>query len=178
MKVIGLAGWSGAGKTTLLSLVIPYLRQQGLRVSVIKHAHHDFDVDMPGKDSWVHRQSGAEEVLVSSANRWALMHELRGGPEPHLPDLLRKMSPVDLVIVEGFKSEPYRKIEVHRRVVGKALLFPNDPTIAGIATDTVVETALPVVQLDDIPAVAAMLWQYAVAVEDVLAASRSGVDVL
>jgi molybdopterin-guanine dinucleotide biosynthesis protein B len=177
MKVIGLAGWSGAGKTTLLSLVIPYLRQQGLRVSVIKHAHHEFDVDMPGKDSWVHRQSGAEEVLVSSAKRWALMHELRGNPEPHLPDLLRMMSPVDLVIVEGFKSEPYRKIEVHRRAVGKALLFPNDSAIAGIATDTVVETTLPVVQLDDIPAVAAMLWQYAVAVEDMLAASRGTVDV-
>src|ERR1700744_5223750 len=114
MKVIGIAGWSGAGKTTLLSRAIPYLRQQGLRVSVIKHAHHDFDVDVPGKDSWVHRQSGAEEVLVTSANRWALMHELRGDPEPHLTDLLRKMSPVDLVVVEGFKSEPIRKIEVHR----------------------------------------------------------------
>ena len=100
MKVIGLAGWSGAGKTTLLSRLIPYLREQGLRVSVIKHAHHDFDVDQPGKDSWIHRQSGAEEVLVSSANRWALMHELRGGPEPHLPDLLGKMSPVDLVGLE------------------------------------------------------------------------------
>jgi molybdopterin-guanine dinucleotide biosynthesis protein B len=176
MKVIGLAGWSGAGKTTLLSRAIPHFIQQGLRVSVIKHAHHNFDVDVPGKDSWVHRQSGAEEVLVSSANRWALMHELRGDPEPHLPDLLRKMSPVDLVIVEGFKSDPHRKIEVYRKANGKPPLFPGDPAIAGIATDTVVETTLPVVQLDDIPAVAAMLWQHATAVEDVLAASRNAVD--
>ena len=96
MKVIGVAGWSGAGKTTLISRVIPFLREQGLRVSVIKHAHHEFDVDVPGKDSWVHRQSGAEEVLVTSANRWALMHELRGAAEPSLPELLKKMSPVDL----------------------------------------------------------------------------------
>jgi molybdopterin-guanine dinucleotide biosynthesis protein B len=170
MKVIGLAGWSGAGKTTLLSRVIPYLRAQGVRVSVIKHAHHEFDVDVPGKDSWVHRQSGAEEVLVSSANRWALMHELRGAAEPELPQLLRKMSPVDLVIVEGFKSEPYRKIEVFRKANGKAPLFPGDPAIAGIVTDAVVETRLPVVHLDDTPAVAAMMREYADSLEDVLAA--------
>jgi molybdopterin-guanine dinucleotide biosynthesis protein B len=170
MKVIGLAGWSGAGKTTLLSRVIPYLRAQGVRVSVIKHAHHEFDVDVPGKDSWVHRQSGAEEVLVSSANRWALMHELRGAAEPELPQLLRKMSPVDLVIVEGFKSEPYRKIEVFRKANGKAPLFPGDPAIAGIVTDSVVETRLPVVHLDDTPAVAAMMREYADSLEDVLAA--------
>src|ERR1700722_33440 len=114
MKVIGLAGWSGAGKTTLLTRLIPYLRKEGLRISVVKHAHHSFDVDVPGKDSWVHRQSGAEEVLVSSAARWALMHELRGAREPRLPELLTKMSPVDLVVVEGFKSDSHRKIEVHR----------------------------------------------------------------
>src|ERR1700761_1649064 len=113
MKVIGLAGWSGAGKTTLLSRVIPYLLKQGLRVSVIKHAHHEFDVDVPGKDSWVHRQSGATEVLVSSARRWALMHELRGAGEPRLPELLVKLAPVDLVILAGFKRDPLRKIEVH-----------------------------------------------------------------
>jgi molybdopterin-guanine dinucleotide biosynthesis adapter protein len=171
MKVIGVAGWSGAGKTTLISRVIPYLRDQGLRISVIKHAHHDFDVDVPGKDSWVHRQSGAEEVLVSSANRWALMHELRGAAEPSLPGLLRKISPVDLVVIEGFKSEPHRKIEVHRKANGKPPLFPGDPAIAGIATDAAVETALPVAHLDDIPAVAAMMRMYAIAVEDVFAAS-------
>jgi len=171
MKVIGIAGWSGAGKTTLISRVIPYLRDQGLRISVIKHAHHDFDVDVPGKDSWVHRQSGAEEVLVSSANRWALMHELRGAAEPSLPGLLRKISPVDLVVIEGFKSEPHRKIEVYRKANGKPPLFPGDPAIAGIATDAAVETVLPVAHLDDIPAVAAMMQTYAIAVEDVFAAS-------
>jgi molybdopterin-guanine dinucleotide biosynthesis adapter protein len=173
MKVIGLAGWSGAGKTTLLARVIPHFRAQGLRVSVVKHAHHSFDVDVPGKDSWVHRQSGAEEVLVSSVNRWALMHELRGGPEPRLPELLKKMSPVDLVVVEGFKSEPHRKIEVYRKANGKAPLFPDDPAIAGIATDATVETTLPVAHLDDIPAVAAMMRKYAISVEDVLAGSVS-----
>jgi molybdopterin-guanine dinucleotide biosynthesis protein B len=172
MKVIGIAGWSGAGKTTLISRVLPHLRQQGLRVSVIKHAHHDFDVDVPGKDSWVHRQSGAEEVLVSSANRWALMHELRGAPEPKLAELLGKMSAVDLVVIEGFKSEPHRKIEVHRKANGKPPLFPGDPAIAGIATDVAIETTLPVVHLDDVPAVAAMMRQFATPVEDVLAARK------
>src|ERR1700691_2275314 len=126
MRVIGLAGWSGAGKTTLLTRLIPHFLKQGLRVSVIKHAHHDFDIDVPGKDSWRHRQAGAEEVLVSSGNRWALMHELREAAAPRLPESLAKMSPVDLVVTEGFKSEPYRKIEVHRAANGKALLFPDD----------------------------------------------------
>jgi molybdopterin-guanine dinucleotide biosynthesis adapter protein len=171
MKVIGVAGWSGAGKTTLISRVIPYLRGQGLRISVIKHAHHDFDIDVPGKDSWVHRQSGAEEVLVSSANRWALMHELRGAAEPPLAELLRKMSPVDLVVIEGFKSDRHRKIEVYRKANGKPPLFSNDPAIAGIATDAAIETTLPVAHLDDIPAVAAMMRKCAIAVEDVFAAS-------
>jgi molybdopterin-guanine dinucleotide biosynthesis protein B len=173
MKVIGIAGWSGAGKTTLISRVIPYLRQQGLRVSVIKHAHHDFDVDIPGKDSWVHRQSGAEEVLVSSANRWALMHELRGAAEPELPELLKKMSPVDLVVIEGFKSKPYPRIEVYRKASGKPPLFPDDPAIAGVATDVAIKTTLDVAHLDDIPAVAAMMQKYALPIEDVLAASVS-----
>jgi molybdopterin-guanine dinucleotide biosynthesis protein B len=171
MKVIGLAGWSGAGKTTLLTRIIPHLLGKGLRVSVIKHAHHSFDVDVPGKDSWVHRQSGATEVLVSSGNRWALMHELRGAPEPRLPELLKKMSPVDLVIVEGFKSEPHRKIEVHRAANGKAMLFPDDPAIVGIATDAELKTTLPVAHLDDIPAIAAMMQKSALSIEDVLARS-------
>jgi molybdopterin-guanine dinucleotide biosynthesis protein B len=173
MKVIGLAGWSGAGKTTLLARIIPHFLKEGLRVSVIKHAHHSFDVDVPGKDSWVHRQSGAVEVLVSSGQRWALMHELRGASEPRLPELLVKMSPVDLVVVEGFKSEPHRKIEVHRTANGKAMLFPDDPAIVGIATDGAVETALPVVHLDDIPAIAAKMQRSAISVEDMLARSVS-----
>ena len=173
MKVIGLAGWSGAGKTTLLTRLIPHFMAQGLRVSVIKHAHHSFDVDVPGKDSWLHRQSGAAEVLVSSSQRWALMHELRGADEPKLPELLAKMLRVDLVIVEGFKSEPHRKIEVHRAANGKPLLFPDDSGIVGIASDIAVETTLPVAHLDDIEAVAAMMQRAAISVEDVLAKSVS-----
>lgn len=173
MKVIGLAGWSGAGKTTLLTRVIPHLLERGLRVSVIKHAHHAFDVDIPGKDSWRHREAGASEVLVSSANRWALMHELRGADEPRLPELLAKMSRVDLVVVEGFKREPLRKIEVHRAANGKPLLFPDDPGIVGIASDIAVETTLAVAHLDDIEAIAAMLQRSAISVEDVLAKSLS-----
>jgi len=169
MKVIGLAGWSGAGKTTLLTRVIPQLQKQGLRVSVIKHAHHAFDVDVPGKDSWKHREAGAAEVLVSSSQRWALMHELRGAAEPRLPELLAKLSRVDLVVVEGFKREPHRKIEVYRAANKKPLLFPDDPGIVGIATDTPVETTLPSAHLDDIEAVAAMMLKLAISLEDVLA---------
>src|SRR3978361_1323054 len=162
MKVIGLAGWSGAGKTSLLTRAIPLLLKQGLRVSVIKHAHHAFDVDVPGKDSWRHGRSGATEFLVSSANRWALMHELRGASEPRLPELLAKLSQVDLVVVEGFKTEPLHKIEVRRIANAKALLFRGDPGIVGIATDTSLETALPTVHLDDIPAIAAMMQRSAI----------------
>ena len=169
MKVIGLAGWSGAGKTTLLTRLIPHLRGQGLRVSVIKHAHHQFDVDVPGKDSWRHREAGAEEVLVSSGNRWALMHELRGAREPRLPELLKKLSRVDLVVVEGYKSEPHRKIEVYRAANGKPLLFPEDRGIVGVVSDVAVETDLPTAHLDDIGAVAAMMRRHAIPIEDVLA---------
>ena len=174
MKVIGLAGWSGAGKTTLLTRLIPHFIGRGLRVSVIKHAHHGFDVDVPGKDSWVHRQSGAAEVLVSSTRRWALMHELRGATEPKIPELLAKMAPVDLVIIEGFKREPLRKIEVHRAANGKPPLFPDDPEIVGIASDTKLETRLPTVHLDDIPAIAAMMQASALDIADVLASSVKG----
>ena len=174
MKVIGLAGWSGAGKTTLLSRVIPHLLKEGLRVSVIKHAHHAFDVDVPGKDSWIHREAGATEVLVSSSRRWALMHELRGADEPRLAELLAKMSSVDLVIIEGFKREPHRKIEVYRAANAKPLLFPDDPGIVGIATDTAIDTALPTAHLDDVAAVAAMMERAAIALEDVLAKSVAG----
>ena len=173
MKVIGLAGWSGAGKTTLLARIIPHFLNEGLRVSVIKHAHHSFDVDVPGKDSWVHRQSGAAEVLVSSGQRWALMHELRGAGEPRLPELLAKLAPVDLVVIEGFKREPHRKIEVYRAANAKPLLFPDDPGVVGIATDTAIETTLPTAHLDDIEAIAAMMLRSAIPVEDVLAKSLS-----
>ncbi|MBH5369078.1 molybdopterin-guanine dinucleotide biosynthesis protein B [Bradyrhizobium glycinis] len=173
MKVIGLAGWSGAGKTTLLTRLIPHFNAQGLRVSVIKHAHHQFDVDVPGKDSWRHREAGAAEVLVASSKRWALMHELRGAAEPRLPELLDKLSAVDLVVVEGFKREPHRKIEVHRAANGKPLLFPDDPGIAGIATDVAIDTRLPTVHLDDIAAVAALMLRAAMPLEEALARSAA-----
>ena len=172
MKVIGLAGFSGSGKTTLLTRLIPVFREQGLRVSVIKHAHHKFDVDVPGKDSWRHREAGAEEVLVSSANRWALIHELRGGrSEPRLAELLKKMSRVDLLVIEGYKSEPHRKIEVHRAATGKPFLFPDDPGIVGIASDVAVETPLPVVHLDDIAAIAALMRRSAISIDEVVSTS-------
>src|SRR5947209_596938 len=129
MRVIGLAGWSGAGKTTLLRRLIPALVADGLRVSTLKHAHHAFDIDQPGKDSWEHRQAGATEVLISSAQRWALMHELRGAPEPELSDLLGRLSPVDLVLIEGFKRGSQPKIEVHRVGNGKPYLHLDDPTV-------------------------------------------------
>lgn len=166
MRVIGFAGWSGAGKTTLLTRLIPHLVAKGLRVSTLKHAHHGFDVDVPGKDSWRHREAGAAEVLVSSGKRWALMHELREADEPELPELLARMSPVDLVIVEGFKRELHPKIEVYRAANGKPPLFPDDSHIVGLATDTAFETRLPMAQLDDIPAIAIMALNHAVRIED------------
>ncbi len=157
MRIIGLAGWSGAGKTTLLTRLIPHLIGRGVTVSTIKHAHHAFDVDTPGKDSWVHRQAGATEVLVASGARFALMHELRGAPEPELPDLLWRMQPVDLLIVEGFKRFGHPKIEVHRAANGRPHLFPDDPAIAALATDMPPpDCPLPVAHLDDIDTIAAL----------------------
>jgi molybdopterin-guanine dinucleotide biosynthesis adapter protein len=166
MKVIGLAGWPAAGKTTLLTRLIPHFLDQGLRVSTVKHAHHGFDVEVPGKDSWPHRQSGATEVLVSSS--LALVHELRGANELRLPDLLAKMSPVDLVVVEGFKSEPHRKIEVHRAANCKPLVSPADSAIVGIASDVDLTTILTVAHVDDTPAIASMILSSAISIEDVL----------
>jgi molybdopterin-guanine dinucleotide biosynthesis protein B len=135
MRVIGLAGWSGAGKTTLIASLIPELTRRGFSVSTIKHAHHRFDVDYPGKDSYVHRTAGAREVLVASGERFALMHELRGAPEPDLLHLLKLLSPVDLVLVEGYKPVPLVKIEVHRAENERSFLYPTDPTIIAVATD-------------------------------------------
>src|SRR5947209_7039071 len=161
MRVIGFAGWSGAGKTTLLRRVIPALVEQGLRVSTLKHAHHAFDIDEPGKDSWEHRQAGATEVLIGSATRWALMHELRDAPEPELDELLARLSPVDLVLVEGFKRGSQPKIEVHRIANGKPALHPDDPTIVAVATDGPAPDALPSVHLDDAAGVAALVLAHA-----------------
>jgi len=154
MRVIGIAGFSGSGKTTLIEKMIPVLVRAGLRVSLIKHAHHEFDVDQPGKDSYRHRHAGCVEVLVSSSNRWALMHELRGGAEPTLNEQLKHLSPCDLVIVEGYKSEPIPKVEVHRREGKTPLLFPRDSHIVAIATDEPLETSLPQLPVDDAEAVA------------------------
>jgi molybdopterin-guanine dinucleotide biosynthesis protein B len=149
MKVIGIAGYSGSGKTTLIERVIPLLVAEGLRVSLIKHAHHEFDVDQPGKDSYRHRHAGCTEVLVSSASRWALMHELRGMPEPPLHEQLAQLAPCDVVIVEGYKGEPVAKIEVHRRAVPTPLLYPRDPHVVAIATDEPLETKVPQLDVDD-----------------------------
>lgn len=174
MKVIGLAGWSGAGKTTLLTLLIPHLAAEGLRVSTVKHAHHNFDVDVPGKDSWCHRQAGATEVLVSSGRRWALMHELRNEREPSLIELLGKMTPVDLVIVEGFRSGSHPKVEVHRAANGQPLMFPQDSAIVGFVSDIKAETTLPIAHIDDIQAVACLMKASAVKIEDIFAREAAG----
>ena len=155
MKLFGLAGWSGSGKTTLVMRLLPVLIGRGLTVSTVKHAHHSFDVDQPGKDSYEHRRAGACEVMVASANRWALMHEHRGGDEPPLDDLLARMTPVDLVIVEGFKAMVHPKLEIHRPSVGKTLLCTQDPHIVAIASDApLAGVHLPVLDLDDVPAIA------------------------
>ena len=167
MRLIGLAGWSGAGKTTLLARLIPELVGRGLRVSTLKHAHHEFDIDKPGKDSWTHRQAGATEVLVASARRWALMHELRGDAEPSLAELVGRLSPVDLVVVEGFKRGAHPRIEVHRAANAKPPLHPDDPHIVAIATDAAFPQArVPVVGLDDVAAIAAVALERAVLVHD------------
>lgn len=147
MKVLGIAGWSGSGKTTLLADLIPLLTSRGLRVSTIKHAHHEFDVDQPGKDSYRHRQAGATEVLISSAKRFALLHEHRGDPEPSLNELLARLAPVDLVLVEGFKKEAHPKIEVWRQSVGKPMLQADDPHVIAVASDGAI-AGLPVPVLD------------------------------
>jgi molybdopterin-guanine dinucleotide biosynthesis protein B len=168
MRIIGLAGWSGSGKTTLLTKVIPCLTRRGKRVSTLKHAHHNFDVDRPGKDSFEHRSAGATEVLVISGNRWALMHELRGAPEPPLPALLAKLSEVDLVLVEGFKRESFPKLEIHRAANGKPPLYPDDRWIVAIASDTPLPAAtVPVVDLNDVDTIAELLLAQAIPVERV-----------
>ena len=170
MRVIGLAGWSGAGKTTLLVKAIPRLVARGLRVSTLKHAHHAFEVDHPGKDSYEHRAAGATEVLVGAASRWALVHELRNEDEPDLRTLLRHLSPVDLVVIEGYKRAPHPKIEVHRAAVGKPLLHPDDPKIMAIAADGPLTRAkVPVIPLDDIDAIVDTMLTHAALVSSLMA---------
>ena len=158
MRVIGLSGWSGAGKTTLLSRVIPLLVARGLTVSTVKHAHHGFDVDIPGKDSHTHRMVGAREVFVSSGARWAHVHELRGEEEPDLEEILKRLTPVDMVIVEGFKRHRHPKLEVYRAALGKPLLHPDDNWIVALASDGPVPDArVPVLPLGDSEKIADVL---------------------
>jgi molybdopterin-guanine dinucleotide biosynthesis protein B len=149
MKIFGFAGWSGSGKTTLIEQLIPRFVKRGLRVSLIKHAHHTFDVDQPGKDSYRHRHAGASEVLVTSSRRWVLMHELRGAHEPAFDEQIRHLAPCDLLLVEGFKHAPIPKLEVWRAQTGEGLLHPNDPHIVAVASDEKVETKLPLLDLND-----------------------------
>jgi molybdopterin-guanine dinucleotide biosynthesis protein B len=168
-RVLGLVGWSGSGKTTLLVKLIPLLRARGLRIATLKHAHHGFDVDQPGKDSYEHRKAGAGEVIICSARRWVQMHELGDSPEPSLAQLLRRVSPCDLILVEGFKSERHSKLEIIREATGKSALYPQDPHIVAVASDQPLPTAgIPVVDLNDTEAVANLVTARAEALGSVL----------
>ncbi|MFO1322317.1 MAG: molybdopterin-guanine dinucleotide biosynthesis protein B [Burkholderiales bacterium] len=160
MKPFGFAGWSGSGKTTLIEQLIPRFVAAGVRVSVVKHAHHDFDTDQPGKDSWRHRRAGATEVLVTAARRWVLMHELREAREPTLAEHMTRLAPCDLLLVEGFKHEPIPKLEIHRRALGKPVLWDHDGDIVAVATDEPLETPLPQLPLDDVSAIAAFVLNH------------------
>lgn len=154
MTVFGIAGWKNSGKTGVMERLVAELTRRGYRVSTIKHAHHDFDVDQPGKDSHRHRVAGAQEVLLSSGRRWALMHELRDAPEPTLDDLIGKLDPVDIVLVEGFKTEPHPKLECHRVETGKGLLAEQDASIVAVASNAEPAVAVPVLDLNDTTAIA------------------------
>ena len=173
MRIIGLAGWSGSGKTMLLTKVIPRIVARGLKVSTIKHAHHSFDIDQPGKDSHTHRMAGATEVVVGSQSRWAIVHELRGEVEPTLAALIEKVTPVDLVLVEGYKGGSHPKLEVYRAAVGKPLLHPHDPAIVAIAADAPLPGArVPRVALDDVDGIVDILLRHAAPVGGVPAAAK------
>jgi molybdopterin-guanine dinucleotide biosynthesis protein B len=175
MRVIGLAGWSGSGKTTLITKVIPVLVARGLKVSTIKHAHHAFDIDRPGKDSWQHREAGACEVVVASSRRWAVVHELRNEPEPPLEALLAKLGPADLVIIEGFRKHAHPKLEIYRASVAKPLIYPQDDCVVAIASDAPLPHAqLPVLMLDDIEGIANVLQAEAVPRDQIGAAKGEG----
>lgn len=175
MRIIGLAGWSGSGKTTLLAKVIPRIVARGLKVSTVKHAHHSFDMDRPGKDSHSHRMAGATEVLVGSANRWAVVHELRGEAEPTLSALLRKASPVDLVLVEGYKGESHPKLEVYRAANGKPLLHPGDPAIVAVASDAPLSgVRIPVLDLNDIEGITDILLRHAAPLDRIAGLATAG----
>jgi molybdopterin-guanine dinucleotide biosynthesis protein B len=160
MKVFGFAGYSGSGKTTLIEKLIPLFVRSGIAVSLVKHAHHTFDVDQPGKDSYRHRSAGCTEVLVTSSRRWALIHELRGAVEPSLADHVKRLSPCDLLLVEGFKREPIPKLEVFRAEVGEPLLHPHDENIVAIASDARLTTRLPQFDLNAPQAIAEFVLRH------------------
>lgn len=160
--VLGIAAWSGTGKTTLLTKLLPLLRAHGLRVGMIKHAHHAFDIDHPGKDSYELRKAGAEQMLIASSRRWALMVENPVDGDVSLWDMLAHLErgKLDLILVEGFKHEQFPKLELHRAAVGKPLLFPDDDAIIAVASDTLVDTALPRLDINDPEAVTAFIVDY------------------
>lgn len=160
MIVFGIAGWSGSGKTTLIEKLIPEFTARKLRVSVIKHAHHGFDLDRPGKDSWRHREAGAARVLMLSGKRWVLMNELRDEPEPGLDEQLRLLAPSDVVLVEGFKAAPIPKIEVWREANGKTPLWPENPNVVAIATACAIDCPHPVLPLNDAPVIAQFILEH------------------
>ncbi len=160
MKIFGFAGWSGSGKTTLVKAVIPALISHGLKVSTIKHTHHNFDIDKPGKDSFEHRTAGAHEVVITGAARWALLHENRGEPEPDIETMLARMSPVDLVLIEGFKSYSHPKMEVFRPEVGKPMLCADDASIVAVASTAPLDVTIPQIDLNDIDAVADFVIEF------------------
>ncbi len=160
-KIFGVVGWSGSGKTTLMRELLPELIGRGFRVSTMKHTHHNFDIDKPGKDSHMHREAGAYEVLITGTKRWALLHENRDEPEPDIDALLANMAPVDLVLIEGFKRHPHHKLEVHRPAIGKPLIAQTDDTVVAIASDGALETAaVPVLDLNDVAAVGDFIVEY------------------
>jgi len=160
MKIFGVTGWKNSGKTGLMERLITEFTARGLTVSSIKHAHHSFDIDHPGRDSYRHRDAGARQVLLASRNRWALMHELRDEDEPSLGDLLKQLSPVDLVLIEGYKRDRHPKIEAHRKETGQPLIAPEDEAIVAVASDTPVEIDRPVLDLNDTAAIANFIEQY------------------
>ena len=157
MRLYGVTGWKNAGKTTLMERLVAEITARGFTVSTVKHAHHAFDVDQPGRDSYCHRAAGAQEVLVASHARIALMTELRGAPEPPLSDLLARLAPVDLVLVEGYKREGHPKVEAFRAATGSPLIAHDDPTVRAVASDAPLELDRPVFALDDIPAIAGFI---------------------
>ncbi|HAY91588.1 MAG: molybdopterin-guanine dinucleotide biosynthesis protein B [Rhodobacteraceae bacterium] len=160
MKIFGVTGWKNSGKTGLMERLITEFTARGLSVSSIKHAHHSFDIDHPGRDSYRHRDAGARQVLLASRNRWALMHELRNEDEPSLGDLLKQLLPVDLVLIEGYKRDRHPKIEAHRKETGQPLIAPEDETIVAVASDTSVTIDRPVLDLNDTASIANFIAQH------------------